>query len=183
VKHAADKIVLLPEENKMTISMYQASVPAFQKMLANLKVILKKGEDFAAMKKIDPTVLLNARLAIDMFALTRQVQIAADIAKGACARMSGQEIPTYEDKEVSFADLYERIDKTLAYVATFKPEQIDGQENFDIVITPGGREMRFKGQEYLVNWAMPNFYFHVMAVYTILRHHGVEVGKLDYLGY
>ncbi len=166
----------------MTISMYQASVPAFQKMLGNLKDILKKGEDFAAAKKIEPSVLLNARLAPDMFALTRQVQITTDIAKGACARISGQEIPSYEDTEASFADLYARIDKTLAYIATFKPEQLDGQENFDITITPGGRTLHFKGQNYLVSWAMPNFYFHVMAVYTILRHNGVEVGKMDYLG-
>jgi uncharacterized protein len=166
----------------MSLSMYQASVPAFQKMLGNLKDLLKKGEDYAVAKKIDPAVMLNARLTLDMFALTRQVQIAADIAKGACARMSGQEIPAYEDNETSFADLYARIDKTLAYIATIAPAQLDGREEADIVITPGGREMHFKGQAYLVNWAMPNFYFHVMAVYTILRHHGVEVGKMDYLG-
>ncbi len=166
----------------MSLSMYQASVPAFQKMLTNLKDILKKGEDFAIAKKIEPSVMLNARLAPDMFALTRQVQIATDVAKGACARMSGQEIPTFEDKEASFADLYARIDKTLAFIATFKPEQIDGKEDFDITITPGGRTMHFKGQAYLVNWAMPNFYFHVMTTYTILRHNGVEVGKMDFLG-
>lgn len=166
----------------MTISMYQASVPAFTKMLTNLKDLLKKAEDYCAAKKIEPSVLLTARLYPDMFHLTRQVQIAADIAKGAASRIAGVEIPSYEDKEASFADLYARIDKTLAYVATFTPAQIDGKENADITITPGGKTMQFKGEPYLVHWVMPNFYFHVMAVYAILRHNGVEVGKNDYLG-
>jgi len=167
----------------MSLSIYQASVPAFQKMLGNVKVILKKAEDHAALKKIDPSVFLRARLAPDMFDLTRQVQITADIAKGACARMAGIEIPTYEDNETTFAELYARIDKTLDYIATFTPPQIDGKETTDITITPGGKAFTFKGDEYLVNWAMPNFYFHVMASYAILRHHGVDVGKMDYLGY
>ena len=167
----------------MSLSMYQASVPAFQKTLGSLKVLLKKAEDHATNKKIDPSVFLRARLAPDMFDLTRQVQITADIAKGACARMSGVEIPAYEDSETTFAEIYARIDKTLDYIATFKPAQIDGKETTDITITPGGKTFTFKGQEYLVNWVMPNFYFHVMASYAILRHHGVDVGKMDYLGY
>lgn len=166
----------------MTISMYSASVPAFQKTLGNLKTLLKKGEDYAVVKKFEPSVLLNARLYPDMFALTRQVQIACDVAKGACCRLSGSDIPTFEDKETTFADLYARIDKTLALIATFSPAQIDGQEERDITITPGGKEMKFKGQAYLVNWVMPNFYFHVMITYAILRSNGVEVGKMDYLG-
>ena len=166
----------------MTLSMYQASVPVFQKMLGNLKDILQKGESYAAAKKIDPSVLLNTRLHLDMFALTRQVQIAADVAKGACARLTGQEIPKYDDNEVTFADLYARIDKTVAYIGTFKPADIDGQEERDITILPGGREMHFKGQAYLTHWATPNFYFHVMAAYAILRQNGVDVGKMDFLG-
>lgn len=166
----------------MTISMYQASVPVFQKMLGNLTAILKKAEAHAVVKKIDPTVFLNARLYPDMFPLTRQVQIAADVAKGACSRLAGVEIPAYEDKEVSFADLYARIDKTLAYVATFKPEQIDGREEADIHITPAGRDLHFKAKDYLVMWAMANFYFHIMASYAILRAQGVDIGKMDYLG-
>jgi len=166
----------------MSLSMYQASVPAFQKMLGNLKTILRKAEAHAAAKKIDPAVLLNARLFPDMFALTRQIQIATDTAKGSVCRLSGIEIPTYEDKEATFAEIYARIDKTLALLASFKPEQIDGQEDRDITITPGGREMKFKGQAYLVHWVLPNFYFHVMTAYAILRHNGVEVGKMDYLG-
>lgn len=166
----------------MTLSMYQASVPVFQKMLGNLKDILQKGESYAVARKIEPSVLLNTRLHLDMFALTRQVQIAADVAKGACARLTGQEIPKYDDNEASFADLYARIDKTLAYLATFMASDIDGQEDRDITILPGGKEMHFKGQAYLMHWATPNFYFHVMAAYAILRHHGVDVGKMDYLG-
>lgn len=167
----------------MSLSMYQASVPAFQKMLANLTVLLKKAEDHGLAKKIDPAVFLNARLAPDMFHLIRQVQITADIAKGACARISGIEIPAYEDNETTFAALYARIDKTLAYIATFTPAQMNGKETTDITITPGGKTFTFKGEAYLVNWVMPNFYFHVMACYAILRHHGVDVGKMDYLGY
>ncbi len=166
----------------MTISMYQASVPVFQKVLGNLKAILQKGESYAAAKKIEPSVLLNTRLHLDMFALTRQVQIAADVAKGACARLAGQEIPKYEDTETTFAELYAGIDKTLAYLATFKAADIDSQEDRDITILPGGKEMHFKGQAYLLLWATPNFYFHVMATYAILRHNGVDVGKMDYLG-
>lgn len=166
----------------MSLSMYQASVPAFQKMLGNLKTILQKAEAHATAKKIDPAVLLNARLFPDMFALTRQIQIATDTAKGSVCRLSGSEIPSYEDKEATFAEIYARIDKTLALLATFTPAQIDGQEERDITITPGGREMKFKGQAYLVHWVLPNFYFHVMTAYAILRHNGVEVGKMDYLG-
>jgi uncharacterized protein len=166
----------------MTISMYQSSVPAFQKMLGNLKAILQKAEAHADAKKIEHNVLLTARLYPDMFHLTRQLQIAADVAKGASARLAGVEIPTYEDKEASFADLYARIDKTLAFIATLTPQHIDGKEEADIHITPGGRSMHFKGQQYLIHWALPNFYFHVMAVYAILRQSGVEIGKMDYLG-
>ncbi len=166
----------------MTVSLYQASVPVFQKMLGNLKTILQKGESYARAKKIEPAVLLNARLHLDMFTLTRQVQIATDVAKGACARLSGQEIPKYDDTETTFADVHARIDRTLAFLATFKAADIDGQEDRDITILPGGKEMHFKGQAYLLHWALPNFYFHVMTTYAILRHHGVEVGKMDYLG-
>jgi hypothetical protein len=166
----------------MAISMYSASVPVFQKMLGNLKAILQKGEAHAIAKKIDPPVMLNARLALDMFTLTRQVQIVTDSAKGAASRLAGRDIPKYEDTEASFADIYARIDKTLAYLATFKSADIDGQEDRDIVLTVGGNELKFKGQPYLLMWALPNFYFHVMAAYAILRANGVDVGKMDYLG-
>jgi uncharacterized protein len=166
----------------MTISLYTITVPAFAHTLGCLKDILRKAEDHAAAKKIDPNVLLNARLYPDMFTLTRQVQIATDVAKGACARLTGQEIPKYEDNETSFAELQARINQTLAYIASFEAKDIDGQESREIVITPGGREFKFTGERYAVHWAMPNFYFHVMAAYCILRENGVEVGKMDYLG-
>jgi hypothetical protein len=166
----------------MTISLYQAAVPVYQRTLGNLKTILQKGEAHAVAKKIDPAVLLGSRLYPDMFALTRQVQIAADNAKGGSARLSGRDIPKYEDNESTFAELYARIDKTLAFIGTIKPEEIDGQEDRAIVITAGGQERHFKGQAYLLHWALPNFFFHVMAAYAILRHNGVEIGKMDYLG-
>jgi uncharacterized protein len=166
----------------MTLSLYTVTVPAFTHTLGCLKDILRKAEDHAAAKKIDPAALLTARLYPDMFTLTRQVQIAADVAKGACARLTGQEIPKYEDNEASFAELQARINKTLAYIASFEAKDINGQESREIVITPGGREFKFTGERYAVHWAMPNFYFHVMAAYCILRENGVEVGKMDYLG-
>lgn len=166
----------------MNLSMYQASVPVFRKMLTNLKAILQKGEAYAAAKQVDPSTLLGVRLHPDMFPLTRQVQIASDAAKLACARLSGIEAPKFEDNETTFAQLTERIDKTLTYLATLKPEDLDGQEDRDINITAGPRSMHFKGLVYLVNWALPNFYFHVTTTYALLRHSGVDVGKMDYLG-
>jgi hypothetical protein len=182
IRRTPDSRNLSIKDHVMSLSLYQAAVPPLQKMLGNLKAILQKGEAHAAAKKIDATVMLNARLSLDMFTLTRQVQIATDVAKGLCARLTGQEAPKFEDTEATFADLYARIDKTLAYIATFKAADLDGQEQRDITITPGGKEMHFKGQPYLLHWALPNFYFHVMATYLILRHVGVEVGKMDYLG-
>lgn len=166
----------------MAISMYQASVPVFQKMLGNLKNILQKAEAHATAKKLEPSSLLLARLFPDMFTLTRQVQIASDVAKGACARLTGQEPPKFEDTESSFADLYARIDKTLAYIGTFKPADLDGQEERDITLSAGARTLQFKGLPFLLHWATPNLYFHVTTTYAILRHNGVEVGKLDFLG-
>ncbi|MGH6919284.1 MAG: DUF1993 domain-containing protein [Geminicoccaceae bacterium] len=166
----------------MPISMYQASVPAFLQMLNSLSAILGKAEAFAAERKIDPTVLLGYRLAPDMFALTRQVQIATDHAKGCCARLAGVEVPKYADDETTFAGLKARIDKTVAFVQDFKPGDIDGSEGRDITITAGSRELRFKGQQYLVSFALPNFYFHATTAYNILRHCGVPIGKRDFLG-
>lgn len=166
----------------MTISMYSASVPVYQSMLNNLKGVLAKGAAFAAAKKIDEVVLMNARLAPDMLAMSRQVQIACDFAKGSIARLAGIEVPKWEDTEKSFADLAARIDKTVAYVGEFSAAQIDGQEDRNIELTIAGNPMSFKGQQYLLNVAMPNFYFHVTTAYAILRHNGVEIGKSDFLG-
>jgi len=166
----------------MTISMYQASVPVFQKSLTALKGVLAKGAAHAAEKKIDESVFLGSRLYPDMFPLIRQVQIAADFGKGPVARLAGVELPKYEDIESSFAELAGRIDKTLAFIGTFTPPQIDGQEDRDINLTIGGNPVTFKGQPYLLHFALPNLYFHMSMAYAILRHNGVDVGKRDFVG-
>ena len=166
----------------MTISMYQASAPVFDKMLGNLATILDKAAGWAEGRKIEPTVLLNARLAPDMFALTRQVQIACDFAKGTCARLAGLEAPKYEDNETSFTELQARIARTRQYVATVKAAQVDGSEDRQIKFKAGPRELDFKGQAYLTGFAMPNFFFHYTMVYAILRHNGLELAKSDYIG-
>lgn len=166
----------------MTISMYQASVPCFVNMLNNLSAILTKAEAHAETRKIDPAVLISSRLFPDMFPLTRQVQIACDTAKGAVARLAGMEVPTYEDKEQTFADLLARISKTINFVQSLKPSQIDGSEDREIVLKYGPEEIHFNGIQFLLGFSLPNFYFHVVTSYDILRHNGVEVGKRDYLG-
>lgn len=166
----------------MALSMYQASVPAFVQMLTALSNILDKAAAFAAAKKVDPTVLLNSRLAPDMFPLTRQIQIGADFAKGPMARLAGLEVPKWEDNEATIEALKARIAKTLDYVKSFKPEQIDGSETRAINLTVGGQPLTLTGQDYLVNFALPNFYFHITTAYAILRHNGIEIGKRDYMG-
>ena len=166
----------------MAISMYQASAPAFDKMLANLGAILGKAAAWAEGRKIDPAVLLGARLAPDMFPLTRQVQIACDFAKGTCARLAGVEPPKYEDNETSFADLQARIARTRQYVSTLKAAQIDGSEERAIKFKAGSRELDFKGQAYLTVFALPNFFFHYTMAYAILRHNGLELTKPDFIG-
>jgi hypothetical protein len=165
----------------MAISMYQASVPVFQKLLDNLDYLLDKAVADAAARKYDPAVLLQARLAPDMFAFTRQVQIATDHAKGAPSRLAGVDVPKYEDNETSFELLKARVQKTRAHVTSFTPAQIDGSETRSISLKAGPREFSFNGQDYLLTWALPNFYFHYTTAYSILRHNGVPVGKTDYL--
>jgi uncharacterized protein len=166
----------------MTISMYQASAPAFDKMLANLGAILGKAATWAEGRKIDPAVLMGARLAPDMFPLTRQVQIACDFAKGTCARLAGVEPPKYDDNEASLADLQARIARTRQYISTFKAPQIDGSEERPVKFKAGTRELDFKGQAYLTAFALPNFYFHYTMAYAILRHNGLDLTKPDYIG-
>lgn len=166
----------------MAISMYQTSVPVFVKTLGNLAAFLDKGAAFAAAKKIEPSVLLTYRLAPDMLNLTRQVQIAADHAKRAPARLAGIEPPVYEDNEASFVDLKARIGKTIAYINTLKQEQIDGSEAREITLKIGGGSQTLIGQTYLLHNALPNFFFHVTTAYAILRHCGVDVGKKDFIG-
>jgi hypothetical protein len=166
----------------MPITMYQASAPRFANILKNLAGILDKAQAHAEAKKIDPKVLMSYRLAPDMFALARQVQVAADTAKGACARLAGVEIPKYEDTEQTFAELKERIVKTIDFLGTLKPVQIDGTEDKQVTLKIGGQDRTFTGMQYLLGHAQPNFYFHVTTAYDILRHAGVEIGKRDYIG-
>ncbi len=166
----------------MTLSMYNASVPVFVRMLGNLSAILDKATAHAEQRKIDPAVLLNARLFPDMLPLAKQIQIAADFAKGTSARLAGLEVPKYEDNEASFADFEARIRKTLAFVQSFDVAQIDGSEEREINITVAGNPLSFRGMEYLLNFALPNFYFHMTTAYNILRHNGVEIGKRDFIG-
>lgn len=163
--------------------MYNASVPLFNQMLTSLSNILKKAEAHATEKKIDPQALLQARLFPDMFPLNHQVQIAADFAKGVTARLAGTEVPSYEDKEQSFAELQARIAKTLAFIGTFKAEQFKDSEQREIILRPGTpKEQKLQGQVYLLHYGMPQFFFHVTTAYAILRHNGVEIGKRDYMG-
>ena len=166
----------------MSLSMYQASVPAFLQMLNNLTAMFEKAEAFITERKFEEVVLLNWRLAPDMFALTRQVQIAADFAKGTTARLAGAAVPSYADEEKSFAEIKQRLAKTVTFVQGFKAADIDGSEDRDITLTIGGQEMRFKGLPYLVHFSLPNFYFHATTAYDILRACGVPLGKRDFIG-
>ena len=166
----------------MTISMYQASAPRLANSLKNLSEILDKAAAHAEAKKIDPSVLLQSRLYPDMLPLLRQVQIASDNAKGAVARLAGVEVPKYEDTEETIVDLKQRLAKTIDFVSSVKPAQIDGSEEKDIHLKLGAREVDWKGMQYLLGFALPNFYFHVVTAYDILRHNGVEIGKRDFIG-
>ncbi len=166
----------------MTISMYQASVPVFIRMLNNLVAILEKAMAHAEAKKIAPAVLLGSRLYPDMFPLSRQIQIASDTAKGGAARLAGMEPPKYEDNETTFPELIERLRKTISYLNTLKPEQIDGSEKKKVTLKVRDEMMTFEGLTFLLNRVLPNLYFHISTAYAILRHNGVEIGKKDYLG-
>jgi len=166
----------------MKASMYTMSVPVFRRALGNLSAILDKAAKHAEARKIDPSVLLTARLYPDMFAFTRQVQLTSDFAKGAVARLAGETPPKFEDVEASFPDLKTRIARTLAVLEGYQPGQIDGSEDRAIEIKIPDRTLNFKGLDFLCHWAIPNFFFHETTAYDILRHNGVEVGKWDFLG-
>jgi hypothetical protein len=166
----------------MAISMYQASAPQFKKMLGNLTTILTMAEEYATAKGIDGKVLVEARLFPDMFPLARQVQIACDQVKFGLARLAGIEAPKFEDTESTLPQLKERIAKTIAFMDSIKPEQIDGAEEKVIQFSIKGRNFEFVGEQYVLTWIIPNFYFHIATTYNILRHNGVELGKADYLG-
>ena len=166
----------------MSNSMYVASVPPIIRSLTNLRAILEKAAAYAEAKKIDPSVLINARLYPDMFPLSRQVQIASDVAKGAVSRLAGLEPPKYEDNESTFPELLARLDKTIELLESCKPEQVDGSEDKTIVLPMHDKTVIFTGSSYLHDFVLPNVYFHVTTVYAILRHNGVEIGKKDFLG-
>lgn len=167
----------------MTISMHSASAPVFARMLGNLLAWLDKAEAHAAARKFDAANYLGLRLAPDMLPFSRQIQIASDGAKGCMARLAGVEIPKWEDNEASMADLRARIQKTIDYVRSFEPAQIDGSEGREVTIPRrSGEPLKFNGETYLKHYVLPNFYFHVTTAYALLRHAGVELGKADYLG-
>ena len=166
----------------MSFSMSQASLPVFEIGLNALSAVLEKAEAHAAAKKIDSSVLLNSRLSPDMFALARQVQIASDQAKNGSARLAGVEAPRYEDNETTIDQLKARIAKTVAYLKTLDPKQIDVSADREITFPLGpSNKGHMKGDDYLNHFVLPNFYFHAGAAYMILRHNGVELGKQDFL--
>ena len=166
----------------MTISMYQASVPIFIKMLTNLKSILDKAAANAQRRKIQEGVLLEARLYPDMFPLKRQVQLACDHGRGTGARLAGKEPPALEENEQTFADLVARVERSVDFLRTLKPAEIDGGEDREIVRPVRGQPKKFTGTGYLLQYGLPNFFFHVTTAYAILRHNGIELGKADFIG-
>lgn len=167
----------------MTISMHAASVPVFKQMLGSLAAILETAEAHASERKIDPAVLLQARLFPDMLPLVRQVQIACDFAKGVTARLAGAEVPVYDDNEQSIDQLRALLERTIVFVDSFDAARFDGSEAREIVTRPGtAKERRFNGQDYLLTYGLPQFFFHVTTAYALLRHNGLEIGKRDYMG-
>ncbi len=166
----------------MSMTMYQAGVPAILHYFGTLSAILDKAQAHCTARKIEPAALINFRLAPDMLPFSRQIQIASDVVKGGVARLAGAEIPSYPDTEATFDDLKARIAKTVAFVKTCTAQQIDGSENKEITLKFPSGEMKFTGSDYLTRFVLPNFYFHVTTAYAILRHCGVEIGKNDFLG-
>jgi uncharacterized protein len=166
----------------MSLSMFQASIPAFLRGLNVLSTLLQKGEEYAAAQGIAPDVLLGARLADDMMPLTAQIQRSSDASKFCVARLCGIDAPKFEDNEASFQQLQERIANTVAFLKSVNEKQFDGSEGRDITLTFGPFSQKFTGADYLLTFALPNFYFHVTTAYDILRNQGVKIGKLDYLG-
>lgn len=166
----------------MSITMHSASVPVFVRMLGNLDAWLVKAEAHAQAKKFESSVYLGARLAPDMLPFTKQIQIACDGAKFGVARLAGVEAPRHDDTEASVAELRERIRQTIEFVQSVPAAQIEGTEAKDVTIPRRTGPMTLKGEFFLKHYVMPNFYFHVTTVYALLRHNGVELGKMDYLG-
>ena len=174
---------ILKESSTMTISMYKASAPIFVQFLTSLSAVLDKAAAHAESKKIDPAVLLDMRLSPDMYPLARQVREATNHAARACGGAAGVELPSFASTEASIPELKERIARTIDFIKGLKPAQIDGTEDKEITIKfPSGAERKFPGQALLLNFSLPNFYFHYTTAYDILRHCGVEVGKRDFMG-
>lgn len=166
----------------MSISMYDVSIPIFTLSLTNLSAILDKAASHGEAKKVDPKVIPQARLIVDMLPLSAQIQIACDTAKGAAARLAGIEVPKHEDTEATLAELKARVAKTLDFIKTIKPEQLQGSETREIVLQFPQSTLKFTGINYLTNFVLPNFFFHVTTVYALLRKNGVDLGKRDFLG-
>ena len=166
----------------MTISMYAASAPALLQMLGSLSIVLKKTADYAKENGKSDADFLQDRLIDDMLPMVKQVQIACDHAKAAMARISGQENPKFDDSETTFAELQDRIARTADFVKGFTPADLDGHEDVSVIVRFPGNELTFKAQDYLVNYALPNFYFHVSMAYAIARKNGVPVGKGNFMG-
>ena len=167
----------------MTPSMHTTSVPVFKQLLGGLSGVLAKADAHAALKKFEPNALLQARLYPDMFALLQQVQVACEFAASVSARLAGVEVPVFDGKEQSFADLQARIARVIAFIDALAPAQFEGSATREIVLRPGTpKEKRLSGQAYLSNYGLPQFFFHLTTAYAILRHNGVEVGKKDFMG-
>ncbi len=166
----------------MQITMFRASVPVFTRNLKNLIAILGKAEVWATEKKIEQSVLLNYRLAPDMFTFTRQVQIATDMTKGCVSRLAGVDIPSYDDKEATFGELIARLNKCIDYINSITPGQIDGSERKVITLKRPTGDVVYEGLPYLLEYVQPNVYFHCVTAYAILRHCGMPLSKTDFIG-
>jgi uncharacterized protein len=166
----------------MSVSLYDVSIPVFTLSLTNLAAILDKAASHAESKKVDPKVIPAARLIVDMLPLSSQIQIACDTAKGAAGRLAGVEIPKHPDTETTLDELKARVAKTLDFIKTIKPEQLQGAETREIVLQFPSTTFKFTGLNYLTNFVLPNFFFHVTTAYALLRKNGVDLGKRDFLG-
>lgn len=167
----------------MSISMYSASVPVFKQILGGLDGVLAKAQAHISDRKIEPTALLQARVFPDMFTFTRQVQIACDFAKSVSARLAGSDVPAYDDSEQSFDELRARIERTVAFIGSLSASNFEGRADREIVLRAGTpKERKLTGEAYLLNYGLPQFFFHVTTAYSLLRHAGIDIGKRDFMG-
>ena len=166
----------------MSIDVYDQTIAAMSRALLNLDAIVSKAEAYAEERKIEPSVLVQARLFPDMLPFVAQIRIATDTAKGAAARLAGGDLPSWPDDETNFEEVHARIRKALDFMAGFKRDQFEGSEGKEIELKLGKEHVKFSGREYILGFVLPNFYFHVTTAYAILRHNGVPLGKRDFLG-